>query len=263
MIQAAVKKEFSAERQLRARQQEQQLRQLVGGFGQDGGPGVAIDPSGISNAEVLDAVSALREEVAELRRSVASRPADNNSAAPDGLDAEEDPAVVLSEVAMMVRAIAKAKSELASIKHPMAGEDRMDDASNELDAIVSATEGATNTILESNERIEKEINKVASTHHDDDEVMALVDHVAEEVISIFEACNFQDITGQRVTKVVKTIHFIEERVRSMIDIWGVDAFADVPVPEAQDGNGSQQDLMNGPQLEGSAISQDEIDALFD
>lgn len=262
MIQAAVKKEFAAERQLRARQQEQQIRQLVGGAGGEVGPGVAVDPSGIHNVEVLDAVNALRTEVAELRKSVESMPSDQKAAAPGGLSPDEDPAVVLSEVAMMVRAIAQAKSELASIKHPHAGEDRIDDASNELDAIVSATENATNKILESNERIEKEINKVASTHHDDDEVMALVDHVAEEVISIFEACNFQDITGQRVTKVVKTIHFIEERVRSMIDIWGVDAFADVPVPEAQDG-ATSENLMNGPQLEGSAISQDEIDALFD
>ena len=40
------------------------------------------------------------------------------------------------------------------------------------------------------------------------------------------ACSFQDITGQRTTKVVSTLHYIEQRVNSMVGIWG-----------AQDGRG--------------------------
>jgi chemotaxis protein CheZ len=93
-------------------------------------------------------------------------------------------------------------------------------------------------------------------------MMAMTEQVANEIIKIFEACNFQDITGQRMTKVVKIIKFIEERILSMIEIWGLEAFAELPVhkPDSNDGDMA---LMNGPQLSGGGISQDDINALFD
>ena len=44
------------------------------------------------------------------------------------------------------------------------------------------------------------------------------------MISIFEACNFQDLTGQRINKVMTTMKFIEHHINTMMDIWGgVDA----------------------------------------
>ncbi len=90
----------------------------------------------------------------------------------------------------------------------------------------------------------------------------MTDHVANEVTKIIEACSFQDITGQRITKVVNTIRFIEERILAMIEIWGAAAFADLPISQESNAEGDAG-LMNGPQLANKGISQDDINALFD
>jgi chemotaxis protein CheZ len=79
---------------------------------------------------------------------------------------------------------------------------------------------------------------------------------------IFEACNFQDLTGQRIAKVLATLKFIEERVAHMVEIWGgMDA-----LKTYTDGtNDSNRDpLLHGPKLDGDHdhVSQDDVDALF-
>ena len=85
-------------------------------------------------------------------------------------------------------------------------------ATDELDAIVEHTAGATNAILESCELL--------------DEVAAAVSGEAaarlqDAVTKIYEACSFQDITGQRITKVVTTLKAIEEKVAQIIMTFGV------------------------------------------
>ncbi len=106
------------------------------------------------------------------------------------------------------------------------------------------------------------MRKLAALHPEDVELVNLGDQIANEIIKIFEACNFQDITGQRINKVIKTIRFIEGRILALINIWGVDAFLDLPV-EIQSAAEGDDALMNGPQLENQGITQDEINALFD
>ena len=74
----------------------------------------------------------------------------------------------------------------------------------------------------------------------------------------------EDITGQRVGKIVKSIQFVEERIDAMVALWGRDDIetiltevgAEMEMPEGDEA------LLNGPQLPGESISQDEIDALF-
>jgi chemotaxis protein CheZ len=85
------------------------------------------------------------------------------------------------------------------------------------------------------------------------------------VISIFEACNFQDLTGQRISKVMATMKFIENHITIMMDIWGgVDAIRS-HVPPMADGREGNARLLNGPKLDGDAghASQNDIDALFE
>jgi chemotaxis protein CheZ len=80
---------------------------------------------------------------------------------------------------------------------------------------------------------------------------------------VFEACNFQDLTGQRITKVVNTLRFVEERIIKMMEIWGgADKFKDIEV-ELEHRMGDQG-LLNGPSLgtDQDIASQDDIDALF-
>ncbi len=234
------RKEFSAERQLK-------IRRLGG-------------ENGVGNAELLHAIQELREEVAGLRQVQISQTGElNNQDHPDFKESLE----VRVEIAQMVRVIGRAKLEIASIKHPMAEEDdRMKMAAGELDASMVATEASTHDILAASERMEILVRTITGLHPDDDEVAALGDQTANEIIKIFEACNFQDITGQRINKVVKTIRFIEEKILAMINIWGAEAFMDLPVASDLSASGDDS-LMNGPQLQNQGITQDEINALFD
>ena len=233
-------KEFSAERQIK-------VRRLSGA-------------EGVSNADLLLAVQDLRHEIAELREQQVSPPSLSNEYG-ESL-AEKESLAARIEIAQMVRMIGRAKIEIASIKHPGQEDDRMQLAASELDAIVDATEASTQNVLAATEEIETLVRKITGLHPEDDEVATLGDRIANEIIKIFEASNFQDITGQRTNKVIKTIRFIEGRILALINIWGVDAFLDLPV-EIQSAAEGDDALMNGPQLENQGITQDEINALFD
>lgn len=260
MSQSVPVKEFSAERELRMR-----LHGLLPS-GKDGADGNALagvlaaaDASGVTNAEILEAIQELGAKIA-----AGGDAADDPMSPEDEKSALEEAKDVRIEIAQMVRSIGRAKAEIASIKHPLANEsdDKVHRASSELDLIVQDTETATNKILAGNENIELAINKLNTTHHDDPEVQAMVEDVAFNVIEILEACNFQDITGQRITKVVNTLRYIEDRILAMISIWGVEAFSDLPVETDDDREGDDA-LMNGPAIANEGISQDDIDALFD
>jgi chemotaxis protein CheZ len=232
-------KEFSVERQLR-RQRFQR-------------------PEGVSNADILETLEELRQEI----RNAALAPGAGGAVATaeDGAPTAEALAARV-EIAAMVRMIGKAKMEIASIRHPKADDDRMNAATSELDAIVLATETSTQDVLSSSEQIEILVRQMTGLHPDDEEMAGIAEQVAEEIIKIFEACSFQDITGQRITKVIRTIRYIEERILAMINIWGVEAFAELPMVESDMREGDKA-LMNGPQLPNQGISQDDINALFD
>ena len=86
----------------------------------------------------------------------------------------------------------------------------------------------------------------------------------ERVIKIFEACNFQDLTGQRITKVVGTLKFIETHILRMMEIWGgLEAFKGIEAETIAQRKGDAR-LLNGPRIAGESghASQDDIDAMF-
>jgi len=156
------------------------------------------------------------------------------------------------------------KREITSLHHSGFVGDDQATASDELDAVVKGTEDATEKILTAAEIIETNAANLAnSLNRAGDHNMAL--DIQEHAIAIFEACNFQDLTGQRITKVVNTLKFIEERVDYMMTIWGgEESFAGIS-PEKQPGKTSDDHLLNGPAMEDAidVVSQDDIDALFD
>jgi chemotaxis protein CheZ len=98
-----------------------------------------------------------------------------------------------------------------------------------------------------------------------DQQKLLSEEIQEKVISIFEACNFQDLTGQRISKVMATMKFIEHHIMAMMEIWGgVDAIK-AHAPAIIDTREGDDRLLNGPKTDGDVghVSQDDIDALFD
>lgn len=128
-------------------------------------------------------------------------------------------------------------------------------AADELEAIVEATAQATNTIMDATEVIQTVAQKL-----DPDSQKALFDASTR----IFEACTFQDITGQRVTKVVGALRYIEEKIDALAGIVGSNLREGVnEVASMSEEDLTDDDLCNGPQLPGLAKTQAEIDALFD
>lgn len=217
----------------------------------------------------LAEIAALRGEMAEIREAIglglvapAADPAVGEGAPPqERIDYD-----LRIEIAQMVRSIGRAKAQIAAIKHPMASEDQMQTASMQLDTIVQTTETATNEIMSSVDQIENVLKQIHGFTLDDPEVQQLIDRASNHLISIIEACSFQDLTGQRIMQVVKTLRFIESRILAMIDIWGgLEAFKDLPVPPAGEGEEAHEEegLLNGPALGNKGLSQDDIDALFD
>jgi len=177
-------------------------------------------------------------------------------------DRVSEAAQLQAELAELSGAIERTKQELSALHYDGPSAARFKEAGNELDAVVNATEQATDTILSASEKIDSAAAHLGATAIDDASRNQAED-IAEQVVNIFEACNFQDITGQRITKVVNALQYIDERVGRMMEIWGGanDLAAFAPEPEEPEGD---EALLNGPALEehhGHA-SQDDIDALF-
>jgi chemotaxis protein CheZ len=158
-------------------------------------------------------------------------------------------------------AIEHTKTQIAALR-PAGSADRIERAAIELDAVVLDTENATNRILAATEAIEELGNRLAAQSNDA-AMSGIADELAERVVEIFEACNFQDITGQRITKVVDTMKFIDERVHRMIQIWGEEMLTTHAEPADGEASTADGDTLHGPALPEQRISQDEIDALFD
>ncbi len=157
--------------------------------------------------------------------------------------------------------IQRIRKELAAIRKPgvEADDDHFNQMSDQLDAIVETTEEATNTIMEQMEAIDDLVNK-ARQEKNSPATQKILDQINDRSNVVFEACAFQDLTGQRVTKVVRTIKFIEERVNRLMKAWGAHALAQVAV-EAEETDPDKR-LLHGPQRKSQALGQDAVDSLF-
>ncbi len=167
------------------------------------------------------------------------------------------------ELDAIYEAIAQTKKEIATLHHTTGtnGEE-MTRVTNELDAVVIGTEGATETILSAAEFIDQTANTLSARI--DKEDAELTGDIQDKVIQIFEACNFQDLTGQRITKVVGTLRFVEDRIIKMMDIWGgIESFKEIEAEQRTAAEGDAA-LLNGPSLHSDqdVATQDDIDALF-
>ena len=167
------------------------------------------------------------------------------------------------ELDLIHDAINRTKREIATLHGTSFDGQEMAKVNGELGAVVGGTEQATQQILEATEAIDQAATAL-SKNVSPDQQRLLSEEIQERVISIFEACNFQDLTGQRISKVMNTMKFIEQHIYEMMEIWGgVDAIKAhaVPIVDTREGDAK---LLNGPKLDGDVghASQDDIDAMF-
>ena len=162
-----------------------------------------------------------------------------------------------TELESLATYIHSAKAEIAQLRPDDVKEKYLTSASDELDAIVEATADATNNIMDATEIVENAMGEV------DQEVS---DKLMDATTKIYEACTFQDITGQRITKVVTALKHIEEKIDALVDAFGseIEKYK-AENPDAEDDGPKEitdEDLLEGPQLEGEGRSQEDIDALL-
>jgi chemotaxis protein CheZ len=179
-----------------------------------------------------------RKEVMEIIRSVLGT-IDKDSV---------ESAKLHSELSTLATYIENMRSELAQLRSIEISHNHIPTATDELDAVVVETAKATGAIMDACEKIEKIAGEVPAPDGPE---------LATAVTSIYEACSFQDITGQRISKVVKTLKNIETKVSEIVSAFGQMQAPGVAAPAKEDGG-----LLNGPQLKGPATAQEDIDKLL-
>ena len=157
---------------------------------------------------------------------------------------------LLAEVEALGHTIARAKVEIAALRVDDITDNHIPFATDELDAIVDHTATATNAILSSCETLDEVARSLTGEP---------ATRLQDATTRIYEACSFQDITGQRINKVVGTLKTIEAKVVQIVATFGngdretLDEFAGAATDAA---------LLNGPQHPAVAMDQSDIDKLL-
>lgn len=156
----------------------------------------------------------------------------------------------LEDLAVYIR---NAKQEIAAIQPAEITDSHIPHATNELDAVVGATEDATNKIMD----VCDEMTTISGS---------CTPEIAEQLIGcttkIYEACNFQDITGQRIKKVVQTLKHIDDKIAAILEALGDELHRTGGDRHKQKPVDADKALLNGPQLPQNAMDQDTIDRLL-
>ena len=157
----------------------------------------------------------------------------------------------------------EARQEICALQPNEIKNNKIPEAGRELDAVVSHAEDATTTIMRAGEAI---------LEADHDDLEAYKTFVEGQIIEIFQACSFQDITGQRIEKVACMLGFVETRLARLLDATGIRDTDYSTQAEAEAAERAVTNHLHGPDLPENAnnqsaidemFNQDDIDALFD
>lgn len=148
--------------------------------------------------------------------------------------------------------IARTRTEISKLRPNDIKEQRIPTAGAELEAVVTDTERATETIMHEAETLLGE---------KPDDIAAYKAQVDDAMMRIIEACSFQDLSGQRVSKVVESLRHVEKRVSRFAATMGVhDAEADED--EIAEAERKKKLHLNGPAIGGPEVKQDAIDEMI-
>lgn len=156
---------------------------------------------------------------------------------------------LLHEISALGEAVAVARQEIAALRVDDITASYIPCATDELDAIVAHTAAATEAILEACETLDA----LGATMNGE-----AARRLQEATVKIYESCSFQDITGQRITKVVSTLKTIEITIARIVA-----KFGKAPIEHQEAATVVENaSLLNGPQLPASAMDQSDIDKLL-
>jgi chemotaxis protein CheZ len=221
-------------------------RSRLGGAAQSGG---------------ADQQSDVASELQRLRSLIEPQVAAESHAANQARAQIAEAQAYKAELATIYDAIGRTAADMASLVSGAKSGAQASRISRELAAIVTGTERATQAILQAAEEIDQSAHALAAALKNHER--GLVHDIQERVVQIFEVCNFQDLTGQRVSKAVTTLRFIEEHIDRMLEIWQrVEHFK--PITADGGHEDGERRFLNGPKLSGDGghSTQSEVDKIF-
>ncbi len=193
---------------------------------------------------------------------------------------------LFGELGELARYINETKKSLKSLSNLDITEKELPETSDQLEGILASTEEATDQILtlaegllSENSTIGKKIgqlreaakvNAQANTEDLLNELEQLNKNNYDKFIAIMTACNFQDLTGQRIQKIVTMVRDIEKKIMTMVigfdlKIKSKENDADQEKIEKEQKlleQYQEPDLLKGPQKKGVAVEQNEVDDLL-
>jgi chemotaxis protein CheZ len=209
----------------------------------------------LPHAQIIEELKALRADIARMGKS------ESRAAEPAMQIPAAEARKLKIELDVIGEAIKQTKEEIVTLQNQGFDNSRMARVTGELQAVVAGTEQATNQILKSAEQIDevaRNLVPLLKNNYEKD----LVQDIQDRITEIFEACNFQDLTGQRISKVVTTLGMVEDHLARMTEIWNV--IERFNAEAALTPTGGSGHLLSGPKLDGDTghTSQDDIDKLF-
>jgi chemotaxis protein CheZ len=197
----------------------------------------------LRHAELMQEIAALRAMLAAM-----AQPASDGSGTPrNGSTAR-----LTSELNLIAGAIG-GEAGRTDPAGPGPAMPPMTRIAHELEEVVDSTERATQQVLAAAEEIDQVANSLDAALSGKFE-QGLARDIQELVIKIFEVCNFQDLTGQRIAKVLATLNFVEDHVTRVLE--------EIKNPTAARRDGTQ--YLHGPRLDidSGHVSQADIDEMF-
>ena len=191
----------------------------------------------------------------------------------------------LGELAMFIN---ETKKSLKTFDAAKIAENDLPAASDQLEGIVEATEDATNqiltaaeTMLDDQERIRKIMDELKGIKFSNGskgkekadaaigELETLYQSNNTKLMEVMSACNFQDLTGQRIQKIITLVHGVESKIMKMILTFNIkkqektgDSDDEKVVKEKEMLAKIEEMELKGPQRKGEAVSQSEVDDLL-
>jgi chemotaxis protein CheZ len=168
-----------------------------------------------------------------------------------GEAAQQLVAGIVAQVRELGQILNVVKDEITSLRAREISQLHIPLVNEELDAIAAHTAAATNEILDACEMIDPLAKQL------DEESAA---QMLAGTMRIYTACGFQDLVGQRIRKVLRTLITIDTKIENILETFGPDFSAEASADE--NAANMRECLMNGPQLPKAAMAQAEIDRLL-
>lgn len=168
--------------------------------------------------------------------------------------AETDDGIAERKIDHMATRVSRLKAGISQLQAHHLRHRHIPEAGSELDATVEASEMAATRIMEAAEAILDAEGSKPKVYRQT---------VNAQITAIFEACAFQDITGQRISKVRDNLNSIEDRVTRFAEAVGATGDAEqAPGPDTERDRRKKDLILNGPAAKGEGVSQADIDALL-